>query len=143
MWDSTALTTSFLSSTELTAVVPASLIKTAGSAEVTVTSVSVTSAPAEFTIIPNSTFPLLLSLSPGDGTAGGELFTLTVNGANFVSGSVVLWNGAVRDTTFVSGTQLTATILAADIAAGGTNLVTVANPEPDAATAAAQPFVVQ
>jgi hypothetical protein len=143
LWGSTALTTSYVSSTELTALVPLSLIASAGSAEVTVTSANGTSAPATFTITSNNSFPLLLSLSPGSATAGGVGFTLTVNGANFVPGSVVLWNGAVRATQYGSSTQLTATILAADIAAPGTDLVTVASPAPNAATSAAQPFAVQ
>jgi hypothetical protein len=47
---------------------------------------------------------------------------------NFVSGSVVPWNGADRTTTFVSSTQLTAQISAGDIAAAGTASVTVLNP---------------
>src|SRR5713101_147883 len=47
---------------------------------------------------------------------GGAGFTLTVNGTGFVSGSVVNWNGSARATTFVSGSQLTATVLSSDIA---------------------------
>ena len=39
---------------------------------------------------------------------GGPDFTLTVNGAGFVPGAVVHWNGSPRPTTFVSNTQLTA-----------------------------------
>jgi hypothetical protein len=85
---------------------------------------------------------MLLSLSPSSATAGGAGFALTVNGANFVPGSVVLWNGAARKTTYVSSTQLQATILVSDIAKESTSLVTVANPSPNAATAAAQPFAV-
>jgi hypothetical protein len=43
-----------------------------------------------------------------DATApGGPAFTLTVNGAGFVAGSVVNWNGSPRATTFVSSTKLT------------------------------------
>ena len=45
-----------------------------------------------------------------------------------MSGSVVRWNGANRTTTFVSATQLTAAITAADIAAAGSASVTVLNP---------------
>ena len=45
-----------------------------------------------------------------------------------MSGSVVRWNGATRTTTFVSATQLTAAIPAADVAAAGTASVTVQNP---------------
>jgi hypothetical protein len=87
--------------------------------------------------------PLILLLSGSNATEGSGSFTLTLNGAGFVSGSQVLWNGAVRATTYVSSTELTATILASDIAHEGTFLVTVANPAPNAATAAAQPFVVR
>ena len=72
--------------------------------------------------------PTLTSLSPSSAVAGGPAFTLTVNGSNFVSGSVVRWNGANRTTTFVSATQLTAAITAADIAAAGSASVTVQNP---------------
>jgi hypothetical protein len=105
---------------------------------------TVTSTNATLTIGPKATsVPLTLSLSPVSEAVDGPQFTLTLNGANFVAGSLVLWNGAVRATQFVSSTQLTATILAADIAKGATNLVTVTNPAPDPATSAAQPFVVQ
>lgn len=83
-----------------------------------------------------------LSLSPSSATALGSGFTLTVNGANFTSSSVVLWNGAVRTTSFVSSTQLTAAILAADIHTEATDLVTVANPAPNPWTSAASPFAV-
>jgi hypothetical protein len=37
--------------------------------------------------------PSITSVSPGAIKAGGNAFTLTVNGANFVPGSQVLWNG--------------------------------------------------
>ena len=68
----------------------------------------------------------LTSLSPGAATAGGAAFTLTVNGRNFGSDSVIRWNGSDRTTTFVTDSQLTAGIPASDIAIGGTAQVTVA-----------------
>jgi hypothetical protein len=61
---------------------------------------------------------------------GGPGFTLTVNGTGFVSGSVVHWNGSPRTTTFVSASQLTAAILAADIAVASTATITVNSPAP-------------
>jgi pro-kumamolisin-like protein/MBG domain-containing protein len=103
-------------------------------------SVSITNASL---VIFNTASPLALWLSPGSATAGGAGFTLTVSGANFTSKSVVLWNGSERTTKYVSSTQLTATILAADIAKDGTSLVTVAKPSPSAGTSSALPFVVQ
>lgn len=74
--------------------------------------------------------PVLTSISPTSATAGGSGFTLTVNGANFVTGpdSTVYWNGSSRTTAYVNSTQLTAGITALDIATGGSFPVTVANP---------------
>ncbi|MFZ0539334.1 MAG: VCBS repeat-containing protein, partial [Candidatus Sulfotelmatobacter sp.] len=66
-----------------------------------------------------------------DATApGGPAFTLTVNGAGFVPASVVNWNASPRATTFVSSSQLTAKILASDIAEPSTASVAVASPNP-------------
>jgi hypothetical protein len=53
---------------------------------------------------------------------------LTVNGTNFDSTSKVNWNGAALTTTFVSSTQLTATVSAARIANPGTASITVVSP---------------
>ena len=61
---------------------------------------------------------------------GGPAFTLTVNGTGFANGAVILWNGSARATTFVNGTQLTAAILATDIATASLVFVTVLNPAP-------------
>jgi len=69
----------------------------------------------------------LSSISPTTIASGGSDFTLTVNGSNFANGDVVRWNGTDRVTTFVSTTELSAAILAADIANGGTASVTVFN----------------
>ncbi|WP_284650856.1 T9SS sorting signal type C domain-containing protein [Flavobacterium terrisoli] len=72
--------------------------------------------------------PSITSLAPPSKVAGTGAFTLTVNGNNFVNGtSVVKWNGSNRSTTFVSTTQLTASILATDITTAGTAAITVAN----------------
>jgi len=65
---------------------------------------------------------------------GGAGFTLAVNGTGFVAGAVVNWNGSGRATTFVSGSELTATILATDIAAPHTASITVVNPTPGGGT---------
>lgn len=72
--------------------------------------------------------PTTTGLTPPSATAGGAGFSLTVNGTNFVNGvSTVRWNGSDRATAFVSSTELTATINAADIAAAGSATVTVLN----------------
>ncbi|HEY3128512.1 MAG TPA: IPT/TIG domain-containing protein [Acidobacteriota bacterium] len=81
----------------------------------------------EITILQAQTTATISGISPSSTGAGGPTFTLTVTGANFTSNSVVRWNGAARTTSFVSATQLTATIPASDIATPGTASVTVAN----------------
>jgi hypothetical protein len=69
-------------------------------------------------------------LVPTSATPGGSGFTSVVRGAGFASNSVVRWNGSARVTNFVGTTQLTAAILASDIAAAATAPVTVLNPTP-------------
>ena len=69
-------------------------------------------------------------LVPDAVAPGGSGFTLTLNGTGFVSASTVNWNGSARSTTFVSGSRLTAAILASDIATASTAVVTVVNPGP-------------
>ena len=68
------------------------------------------------------------SLVPDTAAPGGAGFTLTVTGSGFVSDSMVSWNGSPRTTTFVSSSQLTASISASDIATAATASVTVVNP---------------
>jgi hypothetical protein len=74
--------------------------------------------------------PTLTALSPSTVAAGSPAFTLTVNGAGFVTGSTVRWNGSDRPTTFLSSTQLNAAIPAADVIFGGPFAITVATPTP-------------
>jgi len=74
--------------------------------------------------------PSATSIAPTSATAGGSAFSLKVTGSNFLSDSKVLWNSQIRPTTFVSATQLTAGITAADIAVAGSAQVSVASPAP-------------
>jgi hypothetical protein len=56
--------------------------------------------------------PSITNLSPSSTLAGGAGFQLTVNGSNFVIGSVVNWNGSPRTTNFVSANQIQAQVTA-------------------------------
>jgi uncharacterized repeat protein (TIGR03803 family) len=86
--------------------------------------------------------PTITSISPTSAIAGGVGFTLTVNGTNFVSGSTANFNGNALTTTFVSATQLAATVQASNIATAGTFNVTVTNPAPGGGTSNAVSFTV-
>ena len=76
---------------------------------------------------PQTPVPSITSLSPTSEVACGTALTLVVNGADFLSGSTVQWNGASRTTSYVGATQLKAAITAADVAVPGTASVTVVN----------------
>lgn len=123
-WNGTPLAMIGTSATALTASVPAGLLTTAGTASVTVTQGDFTTNSVSFTILPSIVGPQITSLSPNSEAVGASGFTLTVNGSGFVSGTTVLWNSQALTTTFVSATQLTATVPASLIAIAGTASVT-------------------
>src|SRR5437588_137740 len=67
-------------------------------------------------------------LVPSAIAPGSPGLTLTVNGTGFTPGAVVKWNGAPLITSFVTGSELTASVPGADVALAGTASVTVTNP---------------
>ena len=73
---------------------------------------------------------LVGSVKPTAVAPGSGAFTLTVYGANFVSGAVVNWNYQPRSTTFVSAHEVQAQILASDVASPTAGTITVTNPAP-------------
>src|SRR5580658_2976695 len=127
--------TTFVSATQLTASITAADISSAGTPPVSVenpTPGGGTSTAINLSITNPS--PSISSLSPSPVTVGGPAFTLTVTGSNFVAASTVQWNGSNRTTTYVSATQLTASINAADISMTGNVTVAVVTPTPGGGT---------
>jgi len=144
-WNGADRTTTFVSSTQLTAAIPASDLTATGLATVTVFNPAPgggESSGLPFAISVPNPAPILSSLSPASAATGGAAFNLTVNGAGFIANSVVRWNGSDRLTAYVSATQLIAPISAGDIMAGGTAQVTVFNPGPGGGTSNAINFPV-
>jgi hypothetical protein len=84
--------------------------------------------------IPTNSVPAISGISPAFTNAGGAVFTLTVNGSGFIASSMVYWGTSALTTTYVSATQLTAQVPAADIAIAGTIAITVQTPAPGAGT---------
>ncbi|HKV63046.1 MAG TPA: IPT/TIG domain-containing protein [Candidatus Acidoferrum sp.] len=138
-----ARTVTFVSATQVTMAVTAPDIAAAGSFPVIVSNPAPGGGPsAPMNFLVNNPVPTTTSISPTSATAGGAGFTLTVNGTNFNASSVVNFNGAPKTTTFVNATQITATILAADIATAGSVNVTVTNPAPGGGTSGVQTFTI-
>ena len=63
--------------------------------------------------------PTITIIMPNTATAG-EAFTLTVNGSNFKSGSVIYWGMTPKMTDFVTAGQLIASITSTDTMTAGT-----------------------
>jgi hypothetical protein len=85
---------------------------------------------------PSSLAPAITSLAPSSLVAGSAAFSLQVDGSNFTPASTVQWNGSARATTYVSASELTAAITAADIASPVQAEVTVVTPAPGGGTSA-------
>jgi hypothetical protein len=134
-WNGANRSTTYVSATQVTAAITAADVALAGTAPVTVFNPAPgggTSNGQTFTVM--NPVPSMDGLSPTSAPAGGPGFTLTITGTNFVASSAVRWNGASRATTYVSPTQVTAAIPAADLAVAGSVAVTVFNPAPGGGT---------
>lgn len=137
LWNGEPVTTTFVDAGTLQAAVGAERIAAAGVYTVQV-------APGAAPLLASTPLPFLAlygapvvgALSPAAATVGGDGFTLTVDGAGFVAGAVVLWNGEARPTRLISSTRLEADIAADDLAEARAVPVTVANPDPSLGIAA-------
>ncbi len=131
-WNGSGLATTYVSSTTLTAVIPASLVASAGTVSVQVINTSgestVKSNIVIFTINQTPVTPTITAVTPNSVKAGGAGFTLSVTGTGFTNSSSVAWNGGALPTTYVSATQVTAAVPAQNITNVGTANITVSNP---------------
>ena len=91
---------------------------------------------------PSNPVPAIVSLSPNSASVGGNSFTVTIIGYNFMPSSTVLWNGSARTATYTSSTQLQAQITAADIANSGSAQLSITNPAPGGGSSGAAKFVI-
>src|SRR5207253_2564790 len=136
----------YVTATQLTAAISAADIAAAGTAQVTVFNPAPgggTSNALTFTVTGGSNpVPTATGLSPSSAVAGGPAITLTVPGPNLVPSSVVRCPGGRSSEPYVTATQLTAAIPAADIAAAGTAQVTVFNPTPGGGSSNALTFTI-
>src|SRR5262245_30817554 len=74
--------------------------------------------------------PSISGIIPNNVTAGAGDTSVTINGSGFIASSTTKWNATALNTTFVSGTQLTAVIPAAQLTGSSTDQITVLNPTP-------------
>jgi len=130
-----ALATTYVSSTQLTAIIPSNLLGTPLTATITVSQPSPAgSAPLMSNGVPFTVgAPTIIGFAPSGVTAGSPTITLVINGANFVNinpqaASQVIFNGTGLVTTFVNSGQLTVSINASLLAQPGSYPVYVLSP---------------
>jgi probable HAF family extracellular repeat protein len=130
-WNDTALQTTYISPSALSVQIPDSYLATAGTAAITVIDTIPGGWPSQsllFTI--GNPTPQLNNVSPASLQAGGASSTITLTGAGFVTGSQVYIDGGPLATTYVSGSQLTASLSNNAVAIAKTAQLTVVNPQP-------------
>lgn len=93
--------------------------------------------PGSVTLGVLNPIPVLSTVTPSGFSEGSTL--VTVDGSQFVYGAQILWNGVAVPTTFVSGSQLLASIAAPN---PGTFPLLVNNPNPGSANSATAKVVV-
>ena len=127
-----AANTTFESATQMHATVPAAVVANPGTIAVAVQDASKNKSNSQPLTVSGAFVgkpPTLTSLSPNTIYALSPAFTLTGNGTGFESGSQIVWNGTPLTTTFVSNTQVTASVAASFLTLVGVENVAVLNPE--------------
>jgi hypothetical protein len=120
-----ALTTAFVNSGTLTAIVPANMLTSPTVYSVLAVNPSgPVSNAATFSVLA----PGITSLKPPSVGAGAATLNLAVTGANFLPGSRVSFDGNLLTTTYVSSTALAATVPAALMAGPKVASIVVTNP---------------
>lgn len=146
------VSTTVVSSSEIDAIIPSSLLTKAQPLLMEVSNPQATApgvnlgqtadeAIATFTVTGNPV-PYLTSVGPNSAQQGSGPVTINLTGTGFGSGSVAKWNGTSLATTFQNSQALTAQVPASDLTGAGTANVTVNNPTPGGGTSASLPFTI-
>lgn len=140
-WNGAARSTFFVSDSQLTTPISAADLVTAQTVNVLVNNPGVGNSNTVSFLIANPV-PNIATISPDHIQRGSANIILNVTGTNFVNGAVLYWNGSNRPTTFVTSSQLQASISATDFSNAGVASLTVSNPSPGGGASNAAYFAV-
>jgi hypothetical protein len=143
---SQGISTSYTSSTQLLAAVPAAYLSSAGTLPLGVfnpapgggfspTTVSI----AVGTLNPT---PTLTTLEPSSVSAGSGAFTLDLSGTSFVDGVQAFFGSTALSTTFIGSTSAQAAVPAYLVATAGSAQVVLVNPAPGGGASAGAAFSI-
>jgi hypothetical protein len=139
-WNQTPLALQSLSASQITALVPATLIAASGTASLVVLTPGAGQS-ASLVIPVNAPTAALSQLSP-QAIPVGPPAQITVGGAGFIANSVAQLGGSSRPTTFLNSSTLQVSLTASDTATAGTGQISVVNPAPGGGTTTALPLVI-
>lgn len=125
------LTTTYVSSTQVTAEVPAAYITSPTSTYIYAYNPPPgggSSGELEYLVI--ALDPQLSSIGPTAVVAGSGATTLTLNGYNFMNGASVLWNNRKIPTTYVNSGEVQAQLTATQTSKPAIVQIAVQNPSP-------------
>src|SRR5579864_335372 len=136
--------TTYISSTEVRAIVPAGQLKVGAVLSVSVASANsvVKADPNAIALSVDNPVPAVSSVSPSSVIVGAGDTMVTVTGTNFVPGVLLSVNGTPRLSTFVSDTQFTAQLSASDFTSATSLPLNVINPKPGGGTSGTRSFGV-
>ena len=108
------------------------------SVENTSTGTASTVSGSSVSLVVTNPSPVLTSAAPSLVPVGAASANIILTGTGFVSTSTVSVNGAQRISAYTSATQLNVALTVADLAAIGSDTITVSNPAPGGGTSSGQ-----
>jgi hypothetical protein len=142
-WNQSSRPTTYVSSTQLQVALTAADVASGGTGQITVLNPAPgggVSSGVALTI--DNPLPAISKVTPASALAGSSDTLLDVSGSGFFPSTVIAWNGTALATTFVSATELQATLPAADLTGSSARQITAQNPAPAGGPSAAATFNV-
>jgi trimeric autotransporter adhesin len=127
---STPLPTTYVSATQITALIPDTVLSSAGTVDLYVTNPAPGGGSSSTSIQVVSAEPSIGSITPASIVAGTASELIVISGQNFMSGAKVEWNGVSIPTTYINSGQLQVQPTTAELATAGMVQLAVANPSP-------------
>jgi hypothetical protein len=141
-FNGSARTTTYVSSTQVTAATTYVDVATVGNIAITAVNPGPGGGTSTAVTVEVDSVPSITGLSPSTLPAGSPASSIAVTGTNFVPSTVVQLNGSARPTTYSSPTYISVALTAADLASAGTLTLTAVNPAPNGGTSNAVSFAV-
>ena len=135
--------TTYVSSTQVTAVVPAAQVASGAKLAVVAVNGDVSSSAGTQPMLEvDNPAPTISGLAPAAIATGSGATTVTVTGTGFVPTTAIQVNGSARSTTYISATQVSLALTAADVTAAGSLSLTAVNATPGGGSSSAAAVAV-